>query len=79
MKFASASLLALSAAASVNGRFIEKHESNQVILNTEAVDNQKYLVETAPGKTQWVTEEGKWELRRVSLCNRRAVLCWRGC
>ena len=24
-----------------------------------------YLVETGPGQTKWVTEEQKWELRRV--------------
>jgi leucyl aminopeptidase len=64
MKLSTVSLFAFSAAA-VNARFIEEHETNQVVLNTHAEDKQ-YLIELAPGKTQWVTEEEKWELRRVS-------------
>jgi leucyl aminopeptidase len=64
MKLSTVSLFALSAAA-VNARFIEEHETNQVVLNAHAEDKQ-YLIELAPGKTQWVTEEEKWELRRVS-------------
>lgn len=64
MKLATVSLLALSAAA-VNARFIEKHETDQVVLNAYA-DDERYLIELAPGKTQWVSEEEKWELRRVS-------------
>ena len=63
MKLSTVSLLALSAAA-VNGRFVEQHETNQVVLADAG--EQLYLVELEPGKTQWVTEEGKWELRRVS-------------
>lgn len=66
MKLATASLLAISAAA-VNARFIEKHETDQVVLNALTTDAEKYLLELAPGKTQWATEEEKWELRRVSL------------
>lgn len=65
MKLATASLLALSAAA-VNARFIEKHETDQIVLNSFS-EPEKYLLELAPGKTQWATEEEKWELRRVNL------------
>jgi hypothetical protein len=61
MKFSSVSLLALSAAA-VSGRFIEKHETEQIQLAPE----ETFVVETSPGEYQEVTEEGKWELRRVS-------------
>lgn len=25
-----------------------------------------YLIETQPGETRWITEDQKWELRRVS-------------
>jgi leucyl aminopeptidase len=64
MKLSTVSLFALSAAA-VNARFVEKHETNQVVLDAN-VDDRLYLIELAPGKTQWVTEEEKWELRRVS-------------
>lgn len=66
MKLTTASLLALSAAA-VNARFVEKHEKDQVFLNGYTTDNEKYLLELSPGKTQWATEEEKWELRRVNL------------
>ncbi|KAE9371547.1 aminopeptidase-like protein [Stipitochalara longipes BDJ] len=61
MKLSTVSLLALSAAA-VNSRFVEQHETNQVVLAD--VKQELYLIELAPGKTQWVTEDEKWELRR---------------
>ncbi len=62
MKLTTVSLLALSAAA-VNARFVEKHETDQVVIN--AIEDERFLIELSPGKTQWVTEEEKWELRRV--------------
>ncbi|KAN0096494.1 aminopeptidase-like protein [Hyaloscypha variabilis] len=61
MKLSTVSLLALSAAA-VNARFVEQHETDQVVLAD--VKQELYLIELAPGKTQWVTEDEKWELRR---------------
>lgn len=61
MKLSNLSVLALSAAA-VNARFIDVHETSQVVLNPS--EPELFLVELAPGKTQWVTEEEKWELRR---------------
>jgi leucyl aminopeptidase len=64
MKLTTLSLLALSA-ATINARFVEQHETNQVVLNL--VEEEKYLIELKPGHTQWVTEEEKWELRRVRL------------
>jgi leucyl aminopeptidase len=69
MKLSTVSFLVLSTAA-VNARFVEQHETNQVILNPAAAEEQ-YLIELAPGKTQWVTEEEKWELRRVSQAQAR--------
>jgi leucyl aminopeptidase len=62
MKLSNISVLALSAAA-VNARFIDVHETSQVVLNPS--EPELFLVELAPGKTQWVTEDEKWELRRV--------------
>ncbi|KAK7417354.1 Leucine aminopeptidase 1 [Neonectria punicea] len=59
MKFSQASLLAACVPA-ISARFLETAEANNVILHPE----QTYLIETAPGKTQWVTEDEKWELRR---------------
>lgn len=65
MKFSTASVLAACVPA-VAGRFIEKgagsNANEHVVLNPD----EKFLIETAPGKQQWVTEEDKWELRRVS-------------
>jgi len=61
MKLTSLSLLALWASL-VRSRFVEHHETNQVVIS-EGVEEQ-YLVEFAPGDTRWVTEEEKWELRR---------------
>ena len=64
MKFSTVSLLALSAAA-VNARFIEAHEQDQIVISN--VEAEKYLIELAPGETRWVTEDEKWELRRVRI------------
>lgn len=67
MKFSTVSILALSAAA-VNARFIEAHEKDQVVISNV---EEKYLIELSPGETRWVTEEEKWELRRVCPLNSR--------
>jgi bacterial leucyl aminopeptidase len=64
MKISNLSVLALSASV-INARFVEKHETDQVVLNAELADNEQFLIELAPGETKWVTEEDKWELRRV--------------
>lgn len=63
MKISNLSVLALSASV-ISARFIEPHEKDQVVINAQEADNELYLIELAPGKTQWVTEEEKWELRR---------------
>jgi hypothetical protein len=74
MKLTNLSLLVLSASI-INARFVEQHEKDQVVIHGDAVDNERYLIELSPGKTQWVTEEEKWELRRVgrSYSNRLLV------
>jgi leucyl aminopeptidase len=66
MKLTNLPVLALSASL-VNARFIEHHETDQVVLSANAAEPELFLVELAPGKTQWVTEDEKWELRRVGL------------
>lgn len=68
MKFSKSSVVALLAPA-VAGRFIERTEGNNVQLYPQGVyeeSSEKFLVELAPGDTKWITEEEKWELRRVS-------------
>lgn len=62
------SLLALSALVA-HGRFVEQHETDQVILDPLSLEQETFLVELSPGETRWVTEEEKWELRRVSEFN----------
>ena len=52
-----ASLLATNAVASIL----------QPLEQQPIQEEELYLVETEPGETQWITEEQKWELKRVSL------------
>lgn len=81
MKVSNASLLALLLPA-VSARFVEAGESDRVMLYpdgipTEAKDTQKYHIELGPGETRWVTEDEKWELRRVSLTGTRRLSLFR--
>ena len=71
MKFSTAALLA-TALPAVSARFSEPDEVNHVMLYPEAADTETYLIELSPGETRRVTEEEKWELRRVSVsCTRK--------
>jgi hypothetical protein len=47
-----------------SARYIES--SIQKPLSGETLD-ELYLIETEPGVTKWVSEEEKWELRRVRM------------
>ena len=62
-----ASLLALLLPAAASARFVEPGELNPIaIIPVEIAEEvEKFLVELAPGETKWVTEDEKWELRRV--------------
>lgn len=62
MKLTTLSLLALSA-STINARFVEHSETDQVSLLNVA--DTKYLIELSPGETRLVTEDEKWELKRV--------------
>ena len=71
MKVTNASLLALLLPA-VSGRFVETGESDRAILYPDglpkpAETGEKYHIELSPGETRWVTEDEKWELRRVCI------------
>ena len=73
MRIPNASVLALLLPA-VSARFVEESEQAERIgLFTDwakpQVDNgaPKYHIELSPGETRWVTEDEKWELRRVSV------------
>lgn len=70
MKVSNTSLLALLLPA-VTARFVEQGEVDRAILYPDGLpktstDTQKYHIELSPGETRWVTEDEKWELRRVS-------------
>ncbi|POR38350.1 Peptide hydrolase [Tolypocladium paradoxum] len=63
MKFSKASLLAACLPA-ITARYIETSEggpNSNIVLEPST---ETFLIETAPGRTQWVTEEDKWDLRR---------------
>lgn len=64
-----ASLLALLLPAAASARFIEADEVSRLDLHPEGISTEpaeQFLVELSPGVTKLVTEEQKWELRRVS-------------
>ncbi|KHN97028.1 aminopeptidase [Metarhizium album ARSEF 1941] len=60
MRFSRLSVLAACVPAAT-ARFVEPNEADNVVLDP---NEPTFLIETAPGKTQWVTEDQKWELRR---------------
>lgn len=62
MRFSQASILATCLQAAT-ARFVEPTEVDNVDLHPT---EETFLIELAPGETRWVTEEEKWELRRVS-------------
>lgn len=65
MKFAQASLLAACLPA-ISARYIDNTLTDNVILHPQA-EEPEFLIELSPGETRWVTEEEKWDLRRVRL------------
>ncbi len=65
MKISATSVLALLVPA-ISARFVEKADANNVQLHPEIEEAEKYLIELSPGERLWVTEDEKWELRRVS-------------
>jgi bacterial leucyl aminopeptidase len=67
MKFTS-SLLAVSVLTAVEALSIGSHGNGfiQQSGTHNGVEEEKYLIELAPGKTAWIVEDEKWELRRVS-------------
>lgn len=62
------SLLALLLPAVASARFVETNEPNRINPYPSSLEAPKeHLIELSPGETRWVTEEQKWELRRVSV------------
>ena len=59
------SLVAPALVASTISALPPTDRSEQKALSE--VDPEQFLVEIAPGRTQWVTEEGKWALKRKGI------------
>lgn len=81
MKFAQSSVIALLAPA-VAGRFTEANEADNVQLYPMGfyeASTEQYLIELEHGVTRWVTEDEKWELRRVSLSHLDPPRFSKGC
>lgn len=67
-----ASLIGFLLPAAASARFIEASEANRFLPTVDALLEEveapeRYLIELSPGKTAWVTEDEKWQLRRVRL------------
>jgi hypothetical protein len=59
-------LFSLCAAAAVTA--LSAPREPQVILQEPTlVEPDEYLIELSPGKTRWIKEVEKWELRKVSV------------
>ena len=43
---------------------VSQVDHNQAVLGSSE-EADKYLIELSPGETRWVTEDQKWELKRV--------------
>lgn len=74
MKASLISSLLLPAAASA--RFIEANEATDAnrilpyvdaLLGEGSASTERFLIELSPSETRYVTEDEKWELRRVSI------------
>lgn len=81
MKLTNLSVLALSASV-INARFIERTEQDQVVLSAAIpAAEERFLLDLGPGQDRaiWVTEEEKWDLRRVGRPNlemkHKLILC----
>ena len=57
------SLLALSASVVSALSVGQPHQVS--LSDQDAAVLERYLIELNPGETRWVTEDGKWDLKRV--------------
>lgn len=61
-------LLAASLATSVTARSLQPLDQHAISFQKEEpITQEQYLIELSPGETRWVSEEEKWELKRVCL------------
>jgi leucyl aminopeptidase len=55
----------LALSASISSALSVPKLQQVALSEQDAVAPERYLIETNPGETQWVTEDEKWTLRRV--------------
>ena len=67
--------LALAACAALTSALPEKYSDQSVLHN--AASGDRFLIELAPGDTRWISEDDKWELRRV-CCGILEAICLTG-
>lgn len=65
MRYLASLITAATAAAALSGAVVQEPNSHH--QHVVASDHDQYLVELEPGNTKWVTEEGKWEMKRNGI------------
>ena len=60
------STLSLGAVAVSAAVFPPQQALGQVSREDVLIENEQFLLELAPGEMKWVTEDEKWELKRVN-------------
>lgn len=63
--------LALAACAALTSALSERYSDQSVLHN--AASGDKALIELGPGDTRWISEDDKWELRRVCCGIMKAI------
>jgi leucyl aminopeptidase len=59
-------LVLAASIAAVSALSVDTSHQKVVIEDEQPIAPQgQYLIELSPGETRWVTEDGKWELKRV--------------
>jgi leucyl aminopeptidase len=59
-------LVLAASIAAVSALSVDTSHQKAVIEDEQPIAPQgQYLIELSPGETRWVTEDDKWELKRV--------------
>ena len=67
MKFLAPVVLGAIASTGALAAAVPKPQQEPLIDLPIHYEQERYLVELAPGKTRWVTEEEKWSLKLVRI------------
>lgn len=63
--------LALALCAALTSALSEGYSDQSVLHN--AASGDRFLIELGPGDTRWISEDDKWELRRVCCRMLKAI------